>query len=103
MYVQTNKSQLNNDSNSIVNFQKMHISLFVFYSKFLGDRHTNPMRFFLWDFVEGCIGIVDILISYEPVPPQRLLELAACNVFTARYDSWRPRKQNFINFIDIYL
>ena len=46
------KSQLNNEVNSNVDFQKM------FYSKFSCSRHTNWKLAILQDFAEGSVGIV---------------------------------------------
>ena len=49
MYVKyINKSQLNNDVKGKEGLQKMQIPLFMFYSKFLCGRHTNPklLRFY---------------------------------------------------------
>ena len=37
--------ELNNDVNIKVNFQKMWIPLYIFYSKFSCARHTNPKFF----------------------------------------------------------
>ena len=60
MYILINKSQLNHDISSEVNFQKMQIPLFMFYSTISCDRHTNSKLTILWNLGEGCIGIFDI-------------------------------------------
>ena len=56
MYVLINKSQLNNDVNSKVIFQKMRIPLFMFYLKFSCGHHTNPKLSILWDFAAGFLS-----------------------------------------------
>ena len=45
----------NNNVDSNVNFQKIHIPLFLFYSKFLYGRHTNLKLAILREFAEGCV------------------------------------------------
>lgn len=62
-YVLVNKSQLNNHVSSKVNLIKIRIPLFLFYSKFLCARQTNPNLTNLRDFAEGCIKKNDTVKS----------------------------------------
>ena len=55
MYVLIIKSQLSNDVNCNVKFQKMRIPLFMFYSIFPWGYYTNPKFAILRDFAEECI------------------------------------------------
>ena len=55
IYVLIIKSQLSNDVNCNVKFQKMRIPLFMFYSIFPWGYHTNPKFAILRDFAEECI------------------------------------------------
>ena len=50
-----NKSPLNTDVNSQKSFQKMQTPLFMFYLKFLCNRHTNSKLATLLDVAEGYI------------------------------------------------
>ena len=63
IYTRINKSQLNNDVNSKVSFQKMRIPLFTLYSKFLCGCHANPRLAILRDFAEVCIEFWSFLQS----------------------------------------
>ena len=56
---------LKNDVNSKVNFQKMWVPFFMFYSKHSCGRHMNSKFSILMDFAEGCIGkYVNQTLSY---------------------------------------
>ena len=55
IYVLIIKSQLSNDVNCNVKFQKMRIPLFMFYPIFPWGCHTNPKFAILRDFAEECI------------------------------------------------
>ena len=55
IYVLIIKSQLSNDVNCNVKFQKMRIPLFMFYSIFPWGYHTNQKFAILQDFAEECI------------------------------------------------
>ena len=55
-----NKSQLSNDVNNKVNFQKIWIPFLMFYLKFLSSRHTKP-KLFYGTLSEGCIVLLDLL------------------------------------------
>ena len=55
IYVLIIKSQLSNDVNCNVKFQKMRIPLFMFYSIFPWGYYTNPKFAILRDFAEECI------------------------------------------------
>ena len=55
IYVLIIKSQLSNDVNCNVKFQKMRIPLFMFYSIFPWGYHTNPKFAILRDFAEEWI------------------------------------------------
>ena len=59
-YVLISKSQLN-DVISKVNFQRMRISLFMFYLTFSCGHHTNSKFPISWDFAEGFIGIKGLI------------------------------------------
>ena len=75
MYVLINKSQLNNGVNSKVNFQKMRILLFMFYSQVFCGRHMNPRLAILRDFSEVCIEFRSFLqfwLSRESTEKGRL-------------------------------
>ena len=72
MYVLINKSQLNCNVNSKVNFQKMRVLLFMLYSKFLCGRHTNTQLAVLRDFAEVCIEFSQSSLMGESTKKGRL-------------------------------
>ena len=59
MYVLINKSQLNNNVNSEVNFQKMRIPLFMLYSKLVWSSHVSTTC----DFTGLCRSMFEVFYN----------------------------------------